>query len=160
MYGDVKRDRGFWYSHPLYELRDLNEEQLFWVPDDNALCLLWHAAHIAHRERLQIARIIQGIEGEIIPLAYEVFGAEWRSVNDVRAAVDSVDSVLAWIRDVRAASTAFIAALDEADVHKPAANDALSTGHWLFITVGHGALHIGKMQVLRNMLLGQRDNPC
>ena len=73
MYGDVRTDRGFWYSHPLYEIRDLDDQQLFWVP----------------------------------PTA-----------------------------------------------------DGLSIGHWIFITVGHCAIHIGKIQLLRNMLLNKRDNPC
>jgi len=74
MYGDARPDSGFWYSHPLYEIRGLDERQLFWVPDESSLCILWHAAHIAHRERTHIAGIIQGMEGELIPPQYEIFG--------------------------------------------------------------------------------------
>ncbi len=44
MYGDVKMDRGFWYSHPLHEINGLTEEQLFWVPDERNLCMLWRVA--------------------------------------------------------------------------------------------------------------------
>jgi hypothetical protein len=161
MYADARTDRGFWYSHPLNEISGLDEQQLFWVPDENSLCMLWHAAHIAHRERTHIARIIQGIEGEIIPPQYEVFGVDWCSVDDVRESIDSVGNVIKWIEEVRDGSTKFIASLDEADFHKvPPTADGLSIGHWIFITVGHGAIHIGKMQLLRNMLQGDRDNPC
>ena len=60
LYGDVRTDRGFWYSHPLHEIRELDDDQLFWVPDENALCMLWHVGHIAHRERVHIAKLIQG----------------------------------------------------------------------------------------------------
>jgi hypothetical protein len=63
----VRTGEGFWYSHPLYEIRDLNDEELFWVPDENALCMLWHVGHIAHREKLHIATLIQGQEGQVIP---------------------------------------------------------------------------------------------
>lgn len=161
MYGDVKTSRGFWYSHPLYEIRDLDEQQLFWVPDQNSLCMLWHAGHIAHRERTHIAKIIQGADGEVIPSQYEVFGVDWRSVEDIRESIDSVANVMKWIEEVRAESTNFVASLDESDFHRipPTAHD-FSIGHWIFITVAHGALHIGKIQLLRNMLQGKRDNPC
>ncbi len=32
---------GFWYGHPLGEIRGLTEDQLFWVPGKGALCILW-----------------------------------------------------------------------------------------------------------------------
>ena len=83
------------------------------------------------------------------------------SVDDVRESIDSVGNVIKWIEEVRDGSTKFIASLDEADFHKvPPTADGLSIGHWIFITVGHGAIHIGKIQLLRNMLQGDRDNPC
>ena len=72
-----------------------------------------------------------------------------------------VANVMKWIEKVRTESTKFIASLDEDDFHKvPPTADGLSIGHWIFITVGHGALHIGKIQMLRNMLQSKRDNPC
>ena len=40
LYGDVRTGKGFWYSHPLYEIRELQDKELFWVPDDNSLCML------------------------------------------------------------------------------------------------------------------------
>jgi len=161
MYGDARTGRGFWYSHPVYEIHDLDEEQLFWVPDERSLCILWHAAHIAHRERVHIASIIQGSKGEIIPPHYDVFGVEWCSVEDIRKSIDSVANVRKWIETVRDESTAFIASLDEADFHKVLPNaDGLTIGHWIFITVGHCALHIGKIQLLRSMLERERDSPC
>jgi len=161
MYGDATTGKGFWYSHPVYEIHDLDEEQLFWVPDERSLCILWHAAHIAHRERTHIARIIQGVEGEIIPPKYEVFGVEWRSVDDIRKSIDSVANVTEWIGKVRDESSDFIASLDEAGFHEvPPDADGLSIGHWIFITVGHCAIHIGKIQLLRSMLEGTRDSPC
>jgi hypothetical protein len=163
LYGDVRKARGFWYSHPLYELRDLTEEQLFWVPDEGSLCLLWHAGHIAHRERVHFHNIIQGLEGPAVPPTYEVFGTEWVSPDQVREAVGSVEDVTRWIGEVRDQSTRFIASLTDAAFHQVAAGadvEGLTVGHWLLITVGHGAIHIGKMQMLRAMLQKRRDNPC
>jgi hypothetical protein len=159
LYGDVNANGGFWYSHPLLELKGLDEEQLFWTPEENSLCMLWHAGHIAHRERTHITRIMQGVDDDIPP-QYEVFGADWRPVEDVRKSIDSVENVIKWIEDVRRQSKEYIATLTEADFHKLSAAEGLSVGHWIFITVAHGALHIGKIQVLKNMLLGKRDNPC
>ena len=161
MYGDLKTGSGFWYSHPLAEIHDLGEEQLFWVPDERSFCILWHAAHIAHRERTHIARLIQGINDEIIPPQYDVFGVDWCSVDDVRKSIDSVANVTKWIEEVRDESREFIATLDEAAFHKVLPDaDGLTIGHWIFITVGHCAIHIGKIQLLRSMLEGKRDNPC
>jgi hypothetical protein len=163
LYGDVRSARGFWYSHPLYELRDLSEEQLFWVPDENALPLIWHAGHIAHRERTHLHTLILGLQDPAVPPAYEVFGTEWIAADQLRAAVTSVAEVIQWIGEVRDQSTAFIASLRDEDLHKvpPTADvEGLTIGHWLLITVGHCAIHIGKMQMLRAMLEGQRDNPC
>lgn len=50
---------GFWYSDPLREIKGLSEEQLFWVPGPQALCIFWHVGHIAHRERMHIAWLIE-----------------------------------------------------------------------------------------------------
>ena len=50
LYGDVRTGRGFWYSHSLHSIGELSDEQLFWVPDETSLCMLWHVGHIAHRE--------------------------------------------------------------------------------------------------------------
>ena len=161
LYGDVRTGKGFWYSHPLHEIRELQEEQLFWVPDDNSLCMLWHVGHIAHREKFHIDKVIQGQDGQIIPDRYEVFGTEWCSVSALKEAIDSTANALKWVETVRQNSTQFVSSLADQDFHHPAAaGEGLSIGHWLFITVSHGALHIGKIQLLRNMLEGKRDNPC
>lgn len=162
MYGDVKTDRGFWYSHPLYVVDGLSEEQLFWVPDENCLCMLWHVGHIAHRERLHIGRFLQGIGEELIPAQYEIFGTDWCSVDKVRESVDSVDSVFQWVREVRAQSTDFVNSLRDDDWHKvlPTSEFGLTTAHWVFLTVSHGAIHIGKIQMLRAILERKQDNPC
>ena len=73
-----------WYADPIREIRGLTEEQLFWVPDEYNMCILWHVGHIAHRERFHIGRFLQNLEGEIIPPEFEVFGPDWASVEDVR----------------------------------------------------------------------------
>ena len=193
MYGDVKTSRGFWYSHPLHEIRGLNEDQLLWVPDVNCLCMLWHVGHIAHRERVHIGKFLQGHEGPVIPGQYEVFGTNWCSVDRVResiqplakartapgskrqnaeailsekdfasGSIDSVQGVLDWITDVRGKSTEFIESLGEDDFHKvpPTSESGLTIGHWLFITVSHGAIHLGRIQMLRAMLEEKHDRPC
>ena len=88
MYGDVSTGNGFWYSHEIGEIAGLAEEQLFWVPDPNGLCILWHVGHIVQRERLHIGRFLQGIKGTIIPEKYEIFN-EWCSAKKLRDSIDS-----------------------------------------------------------------------
>jgi hypothetical protein len=162
MYGDVRADRGFWYAHPLHEVEGLDEADLFWVPDENCLCMLWHVGHIAHRERLHIGRFLQGLGEDIFPAGYEIFGDRWCSVDEVRGSIDSVQNVLSWVEEVRQQSTEYVESLNEEDWHKvpPTAEFDLSTAHWLFLTISHGAIHIGRIQMLRAMLEGRHDNPC
>lgn len=160
MYGDARQDEGFWYSHPLEEIQGLSEEQLCWVLNARCLCMLWQVGHIAHRERVHLTHLIQGIPDDIPP-PYAVFGTDWCSTAEMRAAIDSVGDVLAWVEEVRQASRAYIASLRDDDFHRvlPDAK-GLTVGHWLFITTCHGALHIGKIQLLRAMLEGALDRPC
>lgn len=162
MYGDVLTDRGFWYSHPLYYVRGLDKEELFWVPDENCLCMLWHVGHIAHGERLHIGRFLQSLEDPLVPPGYDIFGHEWCPVEAVREAVDDPEDVFQWVTDVRQASTDFIANLNEDDWHKvPETSEfGLTIANWLFITVGHEAIHLGKVQMMRAMLEGRPDPPC
>ncbi len=152
----------FWYADPLREIRGLTEEQLFWVPETKSLCALWHVGHVGHRERLHVGRFLQGLEGEIIPAKYEVFGPEWHSVDEVRESIDSVAGVLEWVREVRQESQDYITSLNEDDFHKvPATSEAgLSVAHWLFITVAHGAIHIGRIQLLRALIEGEEERAC
>lgn len=154
--------QGFWYANPLREIDGLTDEQLFWVPGPKSLCALWQVGHIAHRERLHIGRFLQGIEGEIIPPRYEVFGAEWRSVDDVRNSIESVSGVLDWVRDVRQKSHDYITSLSEDDFHTvpPTSGDKLSVAHWIFITATHTALHIGRIQLLRALIEGKEERAC
>lgn len=152
----------FWYVNPLCEIHGLTDEQLFWVPAPKSLCALWHVGHIAHRERLHIGIFLQGLQGEIIPPQYRVFGPEWRSVDDVRGSVESVESVLNWVRDVRQESHDYITSLSEDEFHTvPATSESgLSVAHWLFITTAHTALHIGRIQLLRALIEGEHERAC
>jgi hypothetical protein len=162
LYGDVKMDRGFWYSHPLYEINGLTEDQLFWVPDERNLCMLWHVGHIAHCERTHIGKFVQGIKTDLIPPEYEVFGPDWCSVDDIRASVQSVKEVFKWVQDVRAETTKVVQSLSDSKWHQiggPSELD-LTIAHWVFLTVAHEAIHIGKLQMLRAMLEGKKDRAC
>jgi hypothetical protein len=47
MYGDARKGNGFWYSHEIGETAGLTEEQFYWTPNPNGLCILWHVGHIA-----------------------------------------------------------------------------------------------------------------
>jgi hypothetical protein len=51
MYGDARTGDGFWYSHEIGETAGLTEEQLYWVPHKNLLCILWHVvtSHIENK---------------------------------------------------------------------------------------------------------------
>ncbi len=162
MFGDVRKREGFWYSHQLYEIDGLTEDQLFWVPRTTGLCILWHVGHIAHRERLHIGRFLQGLTGTIVPPPYEIFGAEWCSIEALRQSIGSVTEVLAWVQDVRKSSRDFIASLTAEDFQAvlPTSELDLSVGYWLFITAAHTALHIGRIQLLRALIEGRHERPC
>ena len=64
----------------------------------------------------------------------------------------------------RRGSTAFIASLTNDDFLKVLPSSdfgmGLSIAHWLLITVSHGAIHIGRIQMLRAMLEGKYDRTC
>ena len=162
MYGDACSGNGFWYSHEIGETAGLTEEQLYWVPHPNGLCILWHVGHIAHRERVHIGRFLQGLETEIIPRGYDVFGTEWCSVKTLRQSIDSVDSVLTWANTVREESLKYILSLnyDDFKTVPPTSRRNLSIGHWLFITSAHTALHIGRIQLLRALIEDRHEEPC
>ncbi|MFH1084510.1 MAG: DinB family protein [Chloroflexota bacterium] len=162
LYGEARDEHGFWYNHPLWEVRDLTEDELYWVPDATSLCMLWHVGHVAHRERLHLGRFVQALDGELIPPRYEVFGTEWRTPAEVRASVDSVAGVFRWVESVRQASLACIQALTADDWHRvpPTSEYGLTVAHWVFLTVSHTTLHLGRVQMLRAMLLGRRDRAC
>ena len=162
MYGDVATPEGFWYSHQVKDVRGLSEEQLYWVPDPNSLCMLWHVGHIAHRERTHIGRFLQGLESPLLPPEFEVFGPEWHSVADVRAAVKSVSDVFDWALEVRGRSREYIASLkpDELFRELDFPEHGLTVAHWLFITAAHTALHVGKIQLLRALAEGEPDRAC
>lgn len=154
--------RGFWYADPLAEVRGLSEGQLYAVPYDTALCALWQIGHIAHRERTHVALFLQGVEGEIIPPRYDVFGPEWASPASIRASVGTVADVFEWVRHVRSQSHAYIDTLTDGGWAKiPLKSDGeLSVAHWLFITAAHTALHIGRIQALRAWLEGDKERAC
>jgi len=152
----------FWYSDPLREVEGLTEEQLLWVPDTKCLCILWQAGHIAHRERTHIGLFLQGIEQDLIPARYEVLGPDWCSVDAVRSAIESVDEVFAWVREVRQKSRAYIASLGDADWHLVAAKSefGMTVAQWVCVTAIHAAMHLGRIQLLRALLEGEHDRPC
>lgn len=162
MYGDVTTSEGFWYSHVLREVNGLSEEQLFWVPDSNSLCPLWHVGHIAHRERIHIGLFIQGLEPSIIPEKFDVFGPEWSSVERIRESIQSTDEVFEWVRSVREESRKYADSLTDTDFATvpPTSDGGLSVAHWLLITAAHTALHIGRIQLLRAMLEGKPERAC
>ncbi len=162
MYGDVNTSKGFWYSHQLRDIEGLTDEQLFWVPDPKSLCILWHVGHIAHRERIHIGRFLQGLKKELMLPQYKVFGTEWRSVEDLRKSISTAQDIFEWVRDVRKKSHDYITSLTDDDFHKipPSSEENFSIAHWLFITVAHTALHIGKIQLLRSLIEGKKDRPC
>jgi hypothetical protein len=162
MYGDVRTGDGFWYSHEIGETAGLTEEQLYWVPHQNGLCILWHVGHIAHREQVHFGRFLKGLENTVIPQGYEVFGTEWCSVKTLSRSIDSIDDVFAWARNVREDSRNYIKSLKNEDFSTvPSTSErSLSIGHWLFITSAHTALHIGRIQLLRALIEDRHEEPC
>lgn len=162
MFGNVKSPVGFWYSHYLRIIDGLTNEQLFWIPDPKKLPIIWHIGHIAHRERVHIAKIIQKLEGNVIPPQYEIFGTDWWPIDEIRKSIDSIDNVINWATEVRDQSQKFISTLQDEELYilVEAGEDALSVAHWLFITASHTALHYGKIQLLRSLLENEIDSPC
>ena len=155
--------RGFWYADPLAEISGLAEDQLYWVPAAGSLCILWQVGHIAIRERLHIGVFVQGLTGGVVPTQYRVFLDE-ASPDEVRAAVGSLDEFYAWARDARRESHRCIDSLDALDLQRPAdgaaGNTDTTVAHWLYITVAHTALHIGRIQMLRAMIEGEPERAC
>ena len=162
MFGNVKTSEGFWYSHYIHLIDGLSEEQLFWIPDPKKLPIIWHIGHIAHRERSHIGKIIQKLEGRIIPSEYEIFGTDWWPVDQIRKSIDSVKNVITWATEVRFESQKFISSLNNEDFYSvvETGEDMLNVAHWLFITASHTALHYGKIQLLRSLLEDDLDSPC
>lgn len=151
--------RGHWHADPLYEFNGLSESQLYWSPDRNCLCLLWHAGHIAQRECLHIGQFEPDNAAFSVPKPYNVFG-KWSDVRDVRGAGPYSD-VFNWVRDVRDASHAFIDTIKERWHDVP--EDSLE-GHsiatWVFATAAHTAEHIGRIKHLKAMLLNRPEDVC
>ena len=162
MFGDVKTPEGFWYSHYIHIIDGLSEEQLFWIPDPKKLPIIWHIGHIAHRECTHIVNIIQRIKDNIIPPGYEIFGADWWPVDEIRKSIDSVENIIKWATEVRSESQKFISSLNDKDFYSiiDTGEEDLSVAHWLFITTSHTALHYGKIQLLRSLLKNEIDSPC
>lgn len=154
--------KGFWYADPVREIEGLSEEQLFWVPSQLSLPIIWQVGHIAHRERYHIGWFLQGEKGELIPPRFEVFGTEWCPIQHLRKWVESTDKVLSWVREVRGKSRAFIDSLSPEDLDQvpETSGGGLSIAHWLHITACHTALHIGRIQALRAMIEGKKERAC
>jgi len=158
--------RGFWYSTVDHHIEDLSDEQLLWVPDPNMLPILWHAGHIAHRERLHIGRFLQGLVMPVHPPGYDIFGTEWVPAESIAGRLDELGQtpadVLGWIGAVRQQSLTYISSLAPDDWHRVPETSELgqTVAEWIWITSCHTALHLGRIQMLRNMALGLKDNPC
>ena len=154
--------RGFWYADPLKEIDGLKDEHLFWIPDSKSMCTFWHVGHIAHRERWHIGGFLQGKVDNIIPPEFEVFGTKWSSVENIKKSIDSVESVLEWVREVRQESHNYIDNLsaDDFDSVPETSKYGYSIAHWLFITTAHTALHIGIIQHLRALIEGTHERAC
>lgn len=154
--------KGFWYADPLREISGLTEEQLFWIPNENSLPIIWQVGHVAHRESYHIELFIKGETGPFIPQHFEVFGTEWYPVELIRKRIGSVKDVFSWVKNVRERTHAFIDTLSPEDFNRipDTSEDHLSIAHWLFITTCHTALHIGRIQALRAMIESTKERPC
>jgi hypothetical protein len=154
--------KGFWYADPVREIEGLSEAELFWVPSEYSLPIIWQVGHIAHRERYHIGRFLAREESELIPPRYEVFGTEWCPAEHLHKWVDPVDKVIEWVREVRAKSHEYIDSISEEDFTTvpKTSEDGLSVAHWLFITTNHTALHIGRIQALRAMVENKKERAC
>ncbi|MHA2281805.1 MAG: DinB family protein [Promethearchaeota archaeon] len=162
MFGDVKTPEGFWYSHYIHLIDGLSEEQLFWIPDPKKLPIIWHIGHIAHRESTHFKNIIRRMKDKIIPQGYEIFGADWWPLDEIRKSIDSVQNVIKWATKVRNESQKFISSLKDKEFYSiiDSGDEELSVAHWFFITASHTALHYGKIQLLRALLEDELDSPC
>lgn len=152
--------RGFWYTDPVKEVEGLSDEQLLWMPTPKSLCVLWHLGHIAHRERYHIGWLLQGQRRDLIPPKFDVFGPDWVSIDTVKNAIECGQEVKIWAQKVRATSHEYIASLTEKDFHKVPPTSENTVAQVLMQTVGHTALHIGRIQMLRAMLENKEERAC
>ncbi len=154
---------GFWYAHPLHEIKGLAEEQLYWVPDPHSLCILWQVGHIACRERLHIGGFMRGLNAkQLWPEPYGVFGDEWAGVEEVRQAVGNPADLYAYVEAARCSNLEYINSLTPEDYSRAVSSvsDKLTVAHWLLITACHTALHIGRIQALRAIIEAKPERAC
>ena len=149
--------RGFWYMDPLDEVKGMTVDELLWSPMPGIHCTLWHVGHIAHRERVHVAVLLQGHdEKDVIPHRFAVFGVDvgYLSATQLLDAVESVDDVRVWVREVRRHSHEFIDSLHETDFNSSPGSsyEGNSIAKVLMQTIGHTGVHIGRIQLLRKMM--------
>lgn len=119
---------------------------------------------IAHREEFHIGFFLQGkkleeLKGNIPK--FDIFG-DTRCIPDkIKEMFSSSNEILNYYREVRKNSQDYIESLSEEKFHsKPLTAENLRVAHWLFITLAHTALHIGRIQLLRSMIEKKQERAC
>jgi hypothetical protein len=156
--------RGFWYADPVAETRDWTDDELLWSPGPNIHTAFWHLGHIAHRERVHIAVLLEGREqADVIPPPCEIFGCGvgYPTRDELLRAVGTVDYLRAWVRCVRDESHSFLDSLAPDDFARVPGSSAEgnSIARVLAQTVGHTALHLGRIQLLRALMKSAPAGP-
>jgi len=148
--------RGFWYADPLAEVKDLSEEQLYWSPTPDIQCVLWHVGHIGHRECFHIQCMLKGRdEKEVFPEKWKLFFDCPYETHRFRNTFPEPREITGWVRDVRSNSHQFISQLKLADYNTVPRSSFMgnSIAQVLMQTVGHTGLHIGRIQLLRRLMI-------
>jgi hypothetical protein len=147
--------RGFWYADPVAEMKSLSEEQLYWSPAPDIQCVLWHVGHIGHREDFHIQCLLKGRdEKEVFPDKWGIFSDCPYEAVPFRNTFPEPGEITNWMRSVRARSHEFISGLKSTDYNSvPRSSfEGGSIARVLMQTVGHTALHIGRIQLLRRLM--------
>jgi len=149
MYGDR-----FWYSDPLDAVGDLDTDGLYWMPQADVKCILWHLGHIAHKEEVHIGVFLETPARQRVHPELDELFMHGTGAHAMREIVPDPELVFAWMKHVRSETRRFISGLtpDAFDRVPPASHGGLNIGQWLSITLVHTGVHLGQIYTLKQLL--------
>ena len=140
-------------------MKDLNEEQFNWLPPGMINPISAILLHLLSGEDFFIQGIIQGNPGRwddqgwLGKIGIQAPGGPGSNWDIFKTASVSIAPVLAYGRDVRAATDTYLAALteDELDRQVSFAGKMVSVGEVLNILMSHITCHAGEIAAVKGM---------
>ncbi len=141
------------------------------IPDD-ALCVrprpdinapVWIFGHIAVTERFHVGCVLEGVDD--IPEAFWLFRAPDPTEEQIREVVESKEALIAYWREVREKTEAYLDRIADADLKGIPESPGLPPGdpnrdnprrEWLVMTVQHQNCHWGELRAISKLLASDR----